>query len=377
MLKRLACKIIKNPGKLHRFLKKRYPQLPMKLEGGKYSYFPDTIYISINSACNLKCQMCDVGQDNRKSQFYMNLRGDRKSQLDIKRLKELVDEVKDFKPLMAVISTEPLLYPNLAEFIAYCTKRGLETQVTTNGLLLEKQAKELVEAGLKMLWVSLDGPPAVHDRIRGVEGSFHKAFKGMEKIVKLREKNNSDFPTININYTITALNYHALEDFAAHFDGFPVKEIVFSHLNFVTEKMAERHNKGFGNLYKTTSSSIAKISPEDIDLKILGEQIKKAKKELGKLVQFGPDLSEEELAVFYKKPEIFVRGSKCTVPWRCAQIIANGDLIPITRCFNVKLGNIYEKKFIEAWNDEKMQEFRKNLKKYGAFPACTRCCGIL
>jgi radical SAM protein with 4Fe4S-binding SPASM domain len=93
---------------------------------------------------------------------------------------------------------------------------------------------------------------------------------------------------------------------------------------------------------------------------------------------FTPELNKEEIDIFYNRPERFLKGhNKCLVPWKSAQILANGDLTISTRCFNMKLGNINETSFKEAWNSKEMKRFRKALRKEGAFPACSRCCGLL
>ena len=74
--------------------------------GRGYSFPPSTIFLSVNSQCNLTCKMCDVGQKQTGTQFYRNLKTG--TELSLTRLKSLVDEVKSFSPLIAVTSTEPL-----------------------------------------------------------------------------------------------------------------------------------------------------------------------------------------------------------------------------------------------------------------------------
>ncbi len=45
--------------------------------------------------------------------------------------------------------------------------------------------------------------------------------------------------------------------------------------------------------------------------------------------------------------------------------------------YYIPFGNINELPFMEIWNGEKMQEWRRDLRKQGRFPACTRCDQIL
>jgi MoaA/NifB/PqqE/SkfB family radical SAM enzyme len=53
---------------------------------------------------------------------------------------------------------EPLFHPNIVEMIAQVKSLGATAELITNGTLLTKNlSKQLIEAGLDMLWVSLDG----------------------------------------------------------------------------------------------------------------------------------------------------------------------------------------------------------------------------
>lgn len=343
--------------------------------GKGYSFYPATIFISVNSQCNLTCRMCDVGQKQTGTQFYRNLKTG--TELTLDRLKSLVDEVKSFSPLIAIISTEPLLYKDLLGISNYVSSAGLELQITTNGLLLEKFADSLVRSGLQQLWVSLDGPPAVHDSIRGLNGSFEKAHAGIQLVNGIKKKTNKTFPKVHINYSISDGNYHCLVEFMKAVKDLGLESVTFSHLNYITNSMAKDHNKGFGHICKATPSCVSVTDPLKVEPSILKKQIDIVKAKYSNKCLFGPELDLEGIEAFYHKPEIFVNGNRCFVPWNVAQIIANGDLITMTRCFDIVLGNIYEQSFKEIWNGGKYRDLRKTLRKYGTFPACSRCCGIL
>jgi len=358
---------------LYLYLKRAFSLLPYYLGQG-YSFYPTTIFISINSQCNLKCKMCDVGQRQMGTQFYKNLKTD--TELSLERLKSLIDEVKNFHPLIAVISTEPLLYKDLVEFSNYVTSAGLDLQITTNGFLLEKFADELVKSKLQRLYISIDGPSLIHNSIRGVKGSFEKAYAGIQAVNETKKKMNKTYPKLYINYSISDSNYHCLEGFMKTMEDLEIESVTFSHLNYITKSMAKKHNQQYGHICKATPCCISNTAPLKVDPIILAKQIERVKTKYLNKCLFSPELDEEGIRIFYHEPERFVERNRCFVPWQVAQIIANGDLIPMTRCFHIVLGNIYEQSFKEIWNGEKYQNLRKILRKYKAFPACTRCCGI-
>jgi MoaA/NifB/PqqE/SkfB family radical SAM enzyme len=60
---------------------------------------------------------------------------------------------------------EPLLRDDIGELIRRVKARGLVCKLNTDGLLVERRLDEL--RPLDLLQVSLDGPPALHDRLRG------------------------------------------------------------------------------------------------------------------------------------------------------------------------------------------------------------------
>ena len=341
---------------------------------------PSTIYLAVNTRCGFHCKMCDVGMEQYDTQFYkiMSLTKQQpRENLSLERLKTLIQEVKDFRPMIAATSTEPLLYKDIIPLCDYVVSNGLPMLVTTAGLQLEKYAEDLVRAGVQHLWISIDGPPEVHNDIRGVKQSFERSVAGIRTVDEWKRRLGREFPKMGINYSLSNYNYHGLEPFMALVHDLPVENITFSHMNYVTTGMAETHNARFGHLYPTTTSSVSNADPTKVDINVLWDQISLVKKTYPGRAGFGPDLDRQGLEDFYFRPETFVRGDRCYVPWRAAEIIANGDCVVMTRCFHTSFGNIYEQSFKDIWNGPAYQEFRKNLIVHGSYPACSRCCGIL
>ncbi|UCE79710.1 MAG: radical SAM protein [Nitrospiraceae bacterium] len=364
----------KNPHLLRLFLKN-------KIAGTRRILLnPSTIFLAVNGICNLRCAMCDVGMRNRDSQFYRLMSGTRQELLP-DRVKTFIDEVKYFNPIIAITSTEPLLYGPLFDISEYIISRGLELYITTNGLLLEKYAETMVRLNVPLLQVSLDGPPEIHNRIRGVEKAFEKAMDGIRLVTDYKRKYNSEKPKIGINYTISNLNDTYLFDFSQLMNDTGVSSITFSHLNYVTEKMAEKHNSLFADICQATPSSMSSdvVDPTKVDFNKLWEQIRLVKgHRFTPTITFVPEIrSRDILFDFYNRPEVIVANDKCSAPWTVMQIMGNGDAAVITRCLNVRLGNIYKDSFDEIWHGECYKKFREALRKHNMFPACTRCCGVL
>lgn len=337
---------------------------------------PLTIYWSVNSVCNLRCKMCDVGNVNPDSNFFANLRIDGKlHEIVIERFRAVIDEVAEHKPMISITSTEPLMYRPLGEAVAYARSKGLDVAVTTGGYTLPKRAEELAEAGLNFLSVSIDGPPDLHNTIRGRTDSFQKSVEGIRKFREALAARGKT-AEILVNYTVSNLNFDRLE---AAYDALldvPIDRINYTYMNYVDSEMAEVHNASWGDRYKATVNCLnEETDPKRVDVGVLHEQMNvvKAKDSALGRVSWLPDFSLEELRKYFYESMEFMGHSRCMVSWFIAQIIASGEVIPYTRCYHVPFGNINHEPFLEIWNGDKAREFRRTLRQEKRFPACTRC----
>lgn len=322
--------------------------------------------------------MCDIGQKNEESAFAKNLKCEKSNELSIDVLKKLIDDVKGFKPLIAVVATEPLLYKPLFEFAEYAKSAGINFHLTTNGFLLPKFFKEVIDSGISSLSVSIDALGDLHDHIRGVKGTFKNAVSGLEQLVEYKNSRNSKIKT-SLNCTIIKDNYNHLTEYYNYFSKFPLDFISFSHMNFITEKMACAHNQNAPEKFQVTPSCIsAEQELTQIDYSALLNGIKNIKAQKSVPTFFVPELNTyETIKSYYTDHQKLMSKKKCLVPWFSSQIIASGDVIPLARCFNISFGNINDQSFNQIWDGEKIKHFRKILAKKKIFPACTRCCGIL
>lgn len=84
--------------------------------------------------------------------------------------------------VVSVSGGEPLMYGGLDEVLAHAKSLGLCTTVTTNGFFTGQKRlnrlRELVDA----LAISLDGPPEIHNEIRGSARAFERLEAGLENV---------------------------------------------------------------------------------------------------------------------------------------------------------------------------------------------------
>jgi MoaA/NifB/PqqE/SkfB family radical SAM enzyme len=341
---------------------------------------PLTIYFSVNSVCNLTCQMCDIGQKNSESSFYKNLQPESpKEKLDFDRLQELIREASKFdpQPRISVTTTEPFLYPDLFKLSELVSSHGMEFQVTTNGAYIKKHMDEIFSSGISELCISVDGPGEIHNEIRGKVGLYESIVADLTEIQERKKKQKTNKPALTIATVISNFNYKFISDL---YDDLPENiydNAIVSHMNFMDEEMVSAHNKDYSHVGLAVMAGLpGACKPDKVNVDDLWKQVLRIKANKPK-VKLSPDFNQRDLEVFYKESMEFVWDNTCYIPWFVMEILSNGDAIPLTRCFNLKLGNIYENSISEIWNGEGYRQLRKELIKNKRFPVCTRCRGIL
>lgn len=91
------------------------------------------IYIEITNNCNLNCSFCS--EVKRKRRF-----------MTTEEFENILIKIKDYTDYIYLhIKGEPLLHPNIIEFLHLADKYNLKVNLTTNGTLFSKVAKELSE----------------------------------------------------------------------------------------------------------------------------------------------------------------------------------------------------------------------------------------
>lgn len=346
----------------------------MRLFPGKLYYNPDWIVLGVNNLCNLHCKMCDVGTQYSNSNFYTNLMGSSPVNMPLELIRKVIDQTACYfsGTKLGYGFTEPLIYPYLAESLEYADKKGLYTSITTNALTLRKKADELVKSGLNDIFVSLDGPPGIHNSIRGHKMSFEYAMEGIDTLLGMDRP-----PGISIYCTITEWNIGHLAEFVDLFRNRSLRALGFMHTNFTPQHVADYHNTMYGDKYPATDSNVTGIDIDKMDLDLLWNEIELIKKSSCSFpVLFSPELrSDNELHKFYKSPEKFI-GKRCYDIFRNIMVKSDGTVIPAHgRCYNLNVGNVYDNDLRTIWNSKNLVQFRQTVNKAGGLlPACARCC---
>ncbi|NLM36162.1 MAG: radical SAM protein [Clostridiales bacterium] len=102
------------------------------------------VYIEITNVCNLSCSFCPKTMRKTCS---MSLDG----------FKKALDEVKPYTDYLYLhLKGEPLLHPNLPEFLDLCAEREFKVNITTNGTLLSRIKDKIInKPSIRQINISL------------------------------------------------------------------------------------------------------------------------------------------------------------------------------------------------------------------------------
>ena len=318
---------------------------------------PFQVVWDVTYACNLKCKHC-----------YATAGKLWKDELTTEQAKHAIDIFdKAGVTILAFSGGEPLVRPDILELTNYAYDKGMYVAMATNGTLITKEkAKEMKEAGVQFLQISLDGADAkTHDAFRGIEGAFDRAVKGIKNAV-------AEKFFVEISTTVTKYNYRQIPDI-----------IKFG------EEIGANWLMAYNFIPTGRGKEIVEVdlSPEEREevLKMLWNELKSGREisVLSTAPQFArvslqQEEGEKEIIVpthFYN-PKLtgqlvdlaeFIGG--CGAGRFYIAMKANGDLQPCV-FLPLKLGNILEDDFEDLWvNNKILHELRdKDLLK-----GCNKC----
>ena len=338
--------------------------------------FPESITFFLTYKCNLRCKMCGQWGDEGTNKSFDPAKVNAK--LDISSYIKLLDEVKTFKPHITLFGGEPLMYYEFEQLVHEIKKRGLHLGIITNGTLIKKHAAVIVNEGVDVVSLSVDGPAELHDRVRNMEGAFARIKEGADEITRLKVEKKTSKPVINIVCTISDLNYKSIREMPAVAKELHAGTLNLHHLIFTDCDTVERHNKYFKGKFGVESkdwSGFIRPAVSDINIDRLASDLQILKTSNHPfLLTVYPDFSKEETLKYYKDKEFLSAEypKRCLSPWVVSYIYPDGGVLPCHSLGFVS-GNIKTESFKDIWNGKEMRKFRVELKKQKHFGVCPKC----
>jgi len=329
---------------------------------------PTSALLFMTYRCTSQCKMCTIW---KRSKNY-----DKKKELTLNEWKKVIDTLNENNvKLIELFGGDSLIRKDVTiPIIEYIKKKNKEIIVdmpTNCNLLDEKTAISLVKSGLDRLYISLDGPIEIHDKIRGNKGTFNRVQKSLEHLVKAKKNLDSETPVIIVNCTISSSNVHHFEQIIQSIEKIGANGIDFEYVGEFKDKNIQ-------------SSSVNGIKPTPFYI-TLGESNLLNREQATVLKKKMKDIRKSK-----DKYKIFISTSiidsltinnlmKGTIPNRKCYISRNkvtidpfGNLLGCFHYNNYNFGNIKELPFSSIWKNKKHRCFLKS-QKDGSIQICKNC----
>jgi radical SAM protein with 4Fe4S-binding SPASM domain len=288
--------------------------------------WPVSVAIEPSNVCNLHCPLCATGSNSLTRP---------KGCMSLEEFKRIIDGLpSSVNELYLWGQGEPFTAPDFLSMVSYASRHGLKTIVSTNGHFLDTP-DEIINSGLDILIVSLDGADSDTYTSYRVGGDFNRVIKGIKDIAEAVKKAGAG-PVIELQYLITSQNAGGSDAFRAL-----ARKTGAHHVVFKTLQASSMEN---GKLYLPDDTGLTRYRNETG----------------GRL--------ETDRWWFLK--------NRCFRLYHSLQIDWQGNVLPC--CFDKDstyiMGNIFRDSLVHIWNSPNYRSFRSTLNRHGrVFPMCKDC----
>lgn len=334
--------------------------------------FPSFISFTITNACNLRCQMCGQWSD---SGYIKNRIKKTNSPLKLADWKRLVDEVAEYDIRFILIrGGEPFLFPGIIELLEYIRSKGIFISIDTNGTLLEKYAADLVRIGHMHITFSVDGPEEIHDRVRGVKGSYQKTKENILLLHEL-EKNSEQKISKSICFTISQYSYKGLGEMPVVARSMGIQSVNIVPYYFFPAEVGEKYEYELMEKFGCSAFSWQGFHHDNsgVDFDIFQKEYRKYLANLNGVYNFPyMDLSEDDYETWFSESTTAVGSDRCMNVEALIDIQPNGDANFCVDFPDYCIGNVRDASIQKIWNSPRAAAFR-DYRHEKPLAICYRC----
>ncbi len=189
------------------------------------------LYLEVTTRCNLHCRTC-----------VRHVWGDPLEDMTDTTFRQVLEGMRELPELREVLFGgygEPFAHPCFLDYLATVKDLGVRVTISTNGTLLdEEQARALVEIGVDVLSVSVDGanPEIFADVRQGAE--LRTVVENVEVLNRIRRERGRPLPRLQLEFVALKRNMAdlpALPDLARRLEA---NRVLVTHVLPHTPEMA-------------------------------------------------------------------------------------------------------------------------------------------
>jgi MoaA/NifB/PqqE/SkfB family radical SAM enzyme len=275
---------------------------------------------------------------------------------------------------------EPLFHPRTVEWVAEAKRLGARVELITNGTLLtEQRSRQLIEAGLDLLWVSIDGatPESYADVRLGAE--LPNVLANLQRFRTLRKGHKGAKPEIGVAFVAMKRNIADLPKVLKIARQLGALHFSVSNVLPVTENLKEEvlYKQSMRSITYLDSTHTPQLSLPKMDFDEITREALFEAFQSGFSVRYAG-------AKWGGSNDVcdYIEAGSLTVGW-------NGDVAPCWPLLHTHssilhdkphvihrhiIGNVHERSLLDLWNDPAYVAYRARVQGF-AFPPCTFCGG--
>jgi MoaA/NifB/PqqE/SkfB family radical SAM enzyme len=357
-----------------RYRRQRYER---RIEGflrdhdGRAGQLPAGIVYEATMRCNLHCEFCYVGD-------LLNIEGEWRQELPLDVLRRAFPE--DAGLQVSLTGGEIFMRKDILGVMEVFKDKGYTCgYLTTNGTIItDERAEALAElagAGfLKHISISIDGPGALHDKARGVAGTFERTAAGLRRLQEAASRKHAPL-RVSINTTVAHETLESLDRMVDVAEELGVDAIGLNHLMFSTPDEVAETVRLTGAPGPEAISTFVTPDPGVDAARVRAQVDALAAKCRARGIRFDmrPKVRPGILDAYYT-PGARLQG-RCLYPFLNARVSFSGKVYfcPFIR---VEVGDLTTQSLEDVWTGERYVALRKRLLDAQLFPVCRRCCKV-
>lgn len=343
----------------------------LERKDGRAGRLPRGVVYEATMRCNLHCEFCYVGT-------LLNIEGEWRQELPIETLRRAFPDQDGLQ--VSLTGGEIFMRKDILDVMDVFREKGYVCgYLTTNGAIITDERAEamasLASAGfLKHISVSIDGPGEMHDRARGVKGTFERTSAGLRRLQQAARAKHAPL-RVSVNTTVAHETLDAMADMVDVATELGVDAIGLNHLMFSTPDEVAETVRLIGAKDASVISTFVTEDP-GLDPARVGQQVARLEercRERGVRFDMRPKVKPAILEPYYT-PGSRLEG-RCLYPFLFARVSFSGKVhfCPFIR---MEVGDLTTQSLEEVWTGERYVALRKTLVENGIFPVCRRCCKV-
>ena len=329
------------------------------------------VYVEPTSRCNLTCRTC-----------IRNAWNEPQGDMSAKTWNRVIESLKVVPNRPDVFFGgfgEPLLLPNITTMVEQAKTVAGKVELITNGTLLTEQcSRELIEAGLNTLWISLDGATPDHYTDVRLGAALPQVIENIKRMVQLRHE-ISRRPEIGISFVAMRRNIADLPALIKMSTKLGISRYMVTNVFPYTAEMCEEmlYTRTVDGVNSIRSPWIPQIDLPRIDLNDTSQDA------IFQTLRNRRNVSLNGVALGQDRGHCpFIENGSIVIGW-------NGEVSPclglmhgyetylndqhrtVRRCV---YGNLQEQNLVSIWEAPEYTAFRKRVQEFD-FAPCTWCGG--